>query len=176
MTRMILLLLLGVTLLNLQDRVHRIRFQEQIQATAAAGRIHLFGEAAQRYATDKQATRPPGASSEITLTELMLEDYLAPGFVPDSPYGGGDIQLTIITGAFGHPIVQMAVPAPADRAPGARMILQTLDRGGGQVSLQAENGAAPFRMAIAAAGSRDTTAYFSGSIKAGDATGDDQAK
>lgn len=176
MTRFTLLLFLGVVLLAAQDRVHRARWQEQIQATAAAGRLFLIAESAQRYATDKQAVRPPGASPEITLAEMMLEDYLAPGFLPDSPFGGGDIRLTILTGAFGRSIVQIEVPAPADRAPGARMILQTLDRGGGQVSVQAQNGAAPFRMAVAAAGSRDTTAYFSGSIKAGDATGDDQAK
>jgi hypothetical protein len=169
-----ILILIGV-MLGTYDKLERGRRQRGFEAQAIASRFLTIGEAAQRYATATRHLRPGVAEAVITVPELIAESYLPAGTSDLGPYGG-PIELIARTGAYGHVVVDMSVYAPADVSADLRVAMSTLDRGGGQVSLQAMNGAARFTMAAAAVSNAADFVRFSGSNRAGQALGDDSAK
>lgn len=175
MLKMTLLMMMLAVLVSTINTIERGRRQGDIQAQAMASRLLLIAEAAQRYATATRALRPGVAEAPITVQELIAENYLPVATSPIGPYGG-PITLTARTGAYGNVVVDMAVLAPAGQADDLRLQLATIDRGGGQVSLQALNGSARFRMAASAALTPDQYVRFSGSTIAGQALGNDAVK
>ncbi|WP_395831268.1 hypothetical protein [Elstera sp.] len=175
MLKAILLVLTLAKVVWIGNHVEAARVHRDERTYAMAGRFALIGEAAQRYATNTRLLRPGVATADISVQELILEEYLPVGTSPLGPYGG-DIVLVARTGAYGHVVIDMSVFAPADQAEELRLNMSVIDRGGGMVSLQAENGAARFRMAAASVANPADYLRFSGAMRAGHSLGDGSAK
>lgn len=161
---------IAITTIAEEARVHRDE-----RAYALASRFFTIGEAAQRYATETRLLRPGVAVADITVQELIAQNYLPEGTSSVGPYGG-EMVMVARTGAYGHVVIDMSVEAPPDLTGDLRSTISVIDMGGGMVSLQSQNGSARFRMAAASAGSAADSLRFSGAMRAGHALGNDAAR
>lgn len=152
--------------------IDRAREQREVQAMATVSRLTAISEAAQRYAAAKRLVWAGAAEVPITTREMVIENYLPEGVSELGPYGD-PIRLIARQGAYGHYTTEMTVSAPRARSEDLRLALATADRGGGQISIQAREGAARFRLA---GGNPNESIRMSGAVQAGDAQGNNSWK